>query len=177
MAFQKVFGIARDRLTQALGSASFNGSKDTMRICVLQPHEGRRGARFTGLLMSLVLADMFASDMVWSTDADTIPHDGAIAYAMSTLAGDEGAGSITGSFASLNGSTNLATLMQGAYYQYGFHLSRSIPGAASHSMAGVGCGMGMRAPALRSILVPWIQQTFLGQKTVGSTPYLLRSDV
>lgn len=168
MAFQKVFGLARDRLTQALGCSSMNGSKDVLRVCILQPHEGRRGARFTGLLMSLVLADMLASEMIWSTDADTIPNEGTIAYALSTLAGDEGAGSITGSFASLNGSKSLATLMQGVYHQYGFHLSRSIPGAASQSMAGVGCGMGMRAAALRSILVPWIQQTFLGHKTVRS---------
>lgn len=136
-------------------------------VCILQPQRGKREALYSAFQIHIANG----AELVFTTDSDTRVQAESLTE-MALLFEKKEVGAATGNVEILN-VENWLSFLSSLRYWFAFNLERS----AQSFFGVVSCVSGplgmYRSTSLQQILVPWVQQLFLGQKcTYGDDRHL-----
>lgn len=142
---------------------------DTVSVCYLQPHRGKRHAMYTAfrILMSA------GCDAVMSTDSDTKFDPDAMIEMESALYWFPNIGAAAGDVRIWNSKDSILSFMSSLRYWMAFNIERSAQ-SFNRCVTCVSGPMGIyRSHVLRETLEDWITQHFLGMEcTYGDDRYI-----
>lgn len=146
---------------------------DTMAVCYLQPHRGKRHAMYTAFRVLMASG----CDAVMSTDSDTKFDPHAMQEMESALYWFPNIGAAAGDVRIWNAKDSLLSFMSSLRYWMAFNIERSAQ-SFNRSVTCVSGPMGVyRSHVLREILEDWITQTFLGMECTYGDDRLVRQVV
>lgn len=133
---------------------------DTMAVCYLQPHRGKRHAMYTAFRVLMASG----CEAVMSTDSDTKFDPNAMQEMESALYWFPNIGAAAGDVRIWNTKDSLLSFMSSLRYWMAFNIERAAQ-SFNRSVTCVSGPMGVyRSHVLREILEDWITQTFLGME-------------
>lgn len=147
--------ISRELAKSALTVESAQSGKPLF-ICFTQPHSGTKEVRFAALLFSIVLADIFAIEYIWSSDWDTLILTNTIPSMTRTLSAEPTAAGASSLVQLNNGDVSFVSRIAKACFTCDFYLNRAALGALGRSECPNGPGTMFRKSALREVMIPGI---------------------
>ncbi|KAI7871581.1 nucleotide-diphospho-sugar transferase [Spinellus fusiger] len=142
---------------------------DSMAVCYMQPHRGKRHAMYTAFRVLMASG----CDAVMTTDSDTKFDSRALIELEKALYWYPDIGASAGDVRIWNSNDNLLSFMSSLRYWMAFNIERAAQ-SLNRCVTCVSGPMGLyQAKVLRKILDPWIQQKFLGMEcTYGDDRHL-----
>lgn len=139
---------------------SYTLPTDTMAVCYLQPHRGKRHAMYTAFRVLIAAG----CEAVMSTDSDTKFDPNAMLEMESALFWFPNIGAAAGDVRIWNCSESLLSFMSSLRYWMAFNIERAAQ-SFNRCVTCVSGPMGIyRSHVLKEILDDWITQTFLGME-------------
>jgi hyaluronan synthase len=142
---------------------------DTVSVCYLQPHRGKRHAMYTAFRVLMASG----CDAVMSTDSDTKFDPNAMLEMESALYWFPNIGAAAGDVRIWNSKDSILSFMSSLRYWMAFNIERSAQ-SFNRCVTCVSGPMGIyRSHVLRETLEDWITQHFLGMEcTYGDDRYI-----
>ncbi|GAA5809609.1 hypothetical protein MFLAVUS_003020 [Mucor flavus] len=142
---------------------------DTVAVCYLQPHRGKRHAMYTAFRVLMAAG----CEAVVSTDSDTKFDPNAMLEMESALYWFPNIGAAAGDVRIWNSKDSLLSFMSSLRYWMAFNIERAAQ-SFNRCVTCVSGPMGIyRSHVLKQVLDDWITQTFLGMEcTYGDDRHL-----
>ncbi|GAA5801725.1 hypothetical protein HPULCUR_007177 [Helicostylum pulchrum] len=142
---------------------------DTVAVCYLQPHRGKRHAMYTAFRVLMAAG----CEAVVSTDSDTKFDPNAMLEMESALYWFPNIGAAAGDVRIWNSKDSLLSFMSSLRYWMAFNIERAAQ-SFNRCVTCVSGPMGIyRSHVLKQVLDDWIAQTFLGMEcTYGDDRHL-----
>lgn len=159
----------------------FDSSVDWLRpLCFMFPHGGIKEIRFAVWLISIIIAEHYGIEALWSTDSDSVVLPCTAEKTLQTLLGDTKIGGAGATVGIGNRDLSWATELASGYFISSVYLDRAMPASFGKSHCLPGPAAAYRIAALRQVLVPWYRQQVFGFKRVSNNkskpPFQIQSE-
>ncbi|RAL12441.1 chitin synthase [Aspergillus homomorphus CBS 101889] len=142
------------------------GPGASAQLCLFQPHQSKKAIMFTSFIFSLVIADAWGLEYLWSSDSDTLVSPLSLRRTVETIAGDPTVGGGSSGLLVHNAGDSTVAQLGSIVYWCELYLTRSVATSAGTSDCQSGPSTAFRIAALPGILYPWYTQTVLGHRMV-----------
>ncbi len=136
-------------------------------VCLVQPHGGLKEIRFATWLTSMVLADSFRVEYLWSSDSDSFVQPGVIDLTINSISDCMSVGAASVALEVHNRDASLIGRLCASRFRSHIYLHRACPAANGQSTVGTGPSALFRIKALMQVTMPWYRQRILGYKMVS----------
>lgn len=136
----------------------FAGTGKDVKVISFPKNRGKREAMAEGVLAS-------SGEIVVFVDSDSFPEKDAVRHIVEHFMEDPKVGAVAGSSGAENAGANALTKMQSARYGVSFDIFKACESVFGAVTCCPGCFSAYRRAALRTVLEPWRNQTFLGTRS------------
>lgn len=138
----------------------------TRAVCITQPHSSKKDILFTSMVFATVLAKDIDTQVVFSTDSDTVVYPDALENIARKFKSDARIGGVSGHMRFFHEQPTYVSRLAAAYYWYQQDVAKIQGSMSGFNECQPGPCSGFRVAALESVLVSWVDQEVCGQKMV-----------
>ncbi|KAL9026475.1 MAG: hypothetical protein Q9180_007479, partial [Flavoplaca navasiana] len=165
-AFAKAYDFLKKEV-QRLGCLEPSlTSQGFTAICFTQPHRDLKEIRLSAWILSIVLADMYNIEYLWSSDSDTIVAKDCVQNAFKIMVSEPKAGGVSALVQIATTNLPIISRMAETAFAFDVYLNRAALAATCRSECLIGAGSMFRIPALREVAVPWYRIQYPGSCTL-----------
>jgi len=161
-AFAKLYAITRHQLEKSIFSRGISRNETPLFVCFTQPHAGLKEIRLATLILSIVLADLYDTEYIWSSDSDTLVCDETLPSIARILSAEAKAAGASALVRLNNAHQSSVSSMASAGFMCDAFLNRAALSALGRSECLNGPGSMFKKSALRKVVVPWYQYSYPG---------------
>lgn len=149
------FLAAYSYLKEQLERANVFGGEAPSAVCFNQPHSDLKEIRTSAWIISMILADAYGCEYLWSSDSDTIVQQDTLTNMLCVLQQEPGVGGGSVFVRLHNKGASAISRMASAAFSADTYLNRAALGALGTSECLHGPAAMFRLKALRGVVVPW----------------------